>query len=351
MKKDKRNSLTQAIGLAAMAAGLILKLVLKSKSERGEKETPKAPHVRLNVKEYVKSAIILSFLLLFLLGPLSSAKAGWVGFSLLITCGLLIGLGGPWVQDSPLWRIRPLASVLTFGLLTGVVSILVVNFNLDFLGAVVVDRRTWIVLGIIAGTAGGLLAAIFDEGGRISASWWRRLFVIIGGPVMGVLIAGVARLIPADNRMPKGPVTMWLMNGGFMGVPFGASLILGFLGGRRVKPMMMHYIVLWRCLKEISVLLIPFALGYLATIFIFAGYYWWASSLDWDKGIDAQSFGNALYLSVGTITLYTDAAPKAPFTKVIVGIEIIMGLGWLTFVFGTVAGALQKCFLEQKEKS
>jgi hypothetical protein len=350
MNKDKRNSLTQVLGLAAMIAGLVLKLVLKSKSESDKKDAPKERPVKLNVIAYVKSSVVLSILLAILLGPLSSAEAGWVGFSLLMTCGLLIGLSGPWMQDSSHWRKKPLASVLTFGLLMGVVSILVVNINLNFLGAAVVDRWTWVILGVIAGPAGGLIAAIFDEGGPISSSWWRRLVFLFGGPVMGVFIGGIARLIPADNGMPKGPVTIWLMNGGLMGVFFEGSLILGFFGGRRIKPMMMHYVVLWRCLKEISVLLIPFALGYLATVLIFAGYYWWASSLDFDKGIDAHTFGNALYLSLGTITLYTDATPKAPVTKVIVAIEIIVGLGWLTFVFGTVASALQKCFMEQKEK-
>jgi len=331
-----------------MAVGLVLKFMLRDKSESGETCTSKERHVRLNVKEYIKSATILCILLVLFLGPLSFAKARWVGFSLLLVGGLLIGLGGPWVQDQRQWQLKPLSSILTFGLLTGVVSILVVNFNLDFLGAAAVDVSTWLLLGLIAGTAGGLLAAIFDEGGRISTSWWRKLITIFAGPILGIFTAGVARLIPANNRMPKGSVIIWLINGGLMGVAFGITLIAGFAGGRRVKPMMMHYVVLWRCLKEISVLLIPFALGYLTTIFIFAGYYWWVSSLGWDSGIDAQSFGNALYLSVGTITLYTDVEPKEPITKVIVSIEIIMGLGWITFVFGIVAGALQKCFIEQK---
>ncbi|HEX8651048.1 MAG TPA: ion channel [Pyrinomonadaceae bacterium] len=105
-----------------------------------------------------------------------------------------------------------------------------------------------------------------------------------------------------------------------------------------------------RCLKEISVLWISFALGYVATIFIFTGYYWCASRIGLDREIDTRSFGDALYLSVGTITLYTDAVPKSLVTKLIVSVEIIMGLGWITFVFGTVASALQKSSIEEKQK-
>jgi hypothetical protein len=92
-----------------------------------------------------------------------------------------------------------------------------------------------------------------------------------------------------------------------------------------------------------------FALGYFAILFLFACLYGVAWRIDPQSfhGIPANaSFGYFLYFSLETITTlgYATVAPASPTVRILLSIELMLGVGWITVFFAVLIAYLQPRF-------
>ena len=102
-------------------------------------------------------------------------------------------------------------------------------------------------------------------------------------------------------------------------------------------------------LKGMWVPLGGFGLGYFAILFLFACLYGVAWRVDPQsfRGLPPNaSFGYFLYFSLETITTlgYATIAPASPAVRILLSIELMLGVGWITVFFAVVIAYLQPRF-------
>jgi len=92
-----------------------------------------------------------------------------------------------------------------------------------------------------------------------------------------------------------------------------------------------------------------FGLGYFAILFLFACLYgvaWRADPQSFHGLPPDASFGYFLYFSLETITTlgYATIAPASPTVRILLSIELMLGVGWITVFFAVLIAYLQPRF-------
>jgi hypothetical protein len=164
---------------------------------------------------------------------------------------------------------------------------------------------------------------------------------------MGGLAVGLMRFIQA------GPF-QGLVGAGAGALAGGLGSALGpFLGlwlGSWLKSSVEVLEVLKRYLAVMWVPLGGFLLGYLTIVYVFAGLHgtvWRLEPQNSFKNLpEVPSFMDFIYYSVVTAATlgYGDITPLSTLARVLASTEVILGLGWLTVVFGAVIAHLQPEF-------
>jgi hypothetical protein len=139
--------------------------------------------------------------------------------------------------------------------------------------------------------------------------------------------------------------------------PAGLALgtYLGVLTRERLNPTIIVAGNVIPYLREMVVPTIAFVMGYLLIVFLFANFYWFMwlrNAASFNHVPPSASLGSFLYFSLVTMATvgYGDITPNSTLARTVVGIEILVGLGWVTLVFAAVIAYLQPRFKQITKK-
>lgn len=263
----------------------------------------------------VKAILILIALMLFIVTPITFAQGGWQGVAWGVTVGFLNGL---FLKNG----IQGLIIGLTVGLipnldysfaeilLVGFFSAFLVGFGITVSNETELDKRNLFLsslIGLLMGLTIGVTLIIYK-----SLSW--------------ILLIGITSTST-----------------------FG--IVIGALLGYWLRPKILLYSKIWLYLREMAAYLVFFAIGYFALALIFAGWFWsiWKIFPDSFNNVSSNaSFLEFFYFSIVTIVTlgYGDITPKSELARVLVIIETVLGVGWITVIFAAVMSHLQPKFSE-----
>jgi len=143
----------------------------------------------------------------------------------------------------------------------------------------------------------------------------------------------------------------------------GSALVPALFFGRRLKPSLLALHEMWTHLRKVGVVVAGFGLGYFFIAFVFACFFgaaWVRDPTGAFKGLLSPakpSFWDFFYFSTVTITTtgYGEITPASLLTRLLVCIEVVLGVGWMTVVFAAAsslfAQSLQAGKVGQKQGS
>jgi hypothetical protein len=171
--------------------------------------------------------------------------------------------------------------------------------------------------------------------GAESGAWVGGLFGFLHAIVLGKGLLDAAT---------KG--ALWTLGGGLCGAITAQP---GMLAARWLRPRLDIFGDLMPYLRGMWVPLGGFALGYFAILFLFACLFGVAWRVDPQsfRGLPPDaSFGSFLYFSLETITTlgYATIAPVSVTVRILVSIELMLGIGWITVFFAVLIAYLQPRF-------
>ena len=120
------------------------------------------------------------------------------------------------------------------------------------------------------------------------------------------------------------------------------QFLYGLEANRLVNPPLRAILRLVPYTKALGSYLLGFAAGYVVIAIVFSGWYMatWIYDRDPFANIRTEpSFLDFLYFSVVTITTlgYGDIHPLSTRARILACLEVVLGVGWLTIVFGVIA--------------
>ena len=171
--------------------------------------------------------------------------------------------------------------------------------------------------------------------GAESGAWVGGLFGFLHAIVLGKGLLDAAT---------KGVI--WMLGGGICGAITAPP---GLAAARWLRPRLQVFGDLMPYLKGMWVPLGGFGLGYFAILFVFACLYGVAWRVDPQsfRGLPPNaSFGYFLYFSLETISTlgYATVAPASPAVRILLSIELMLGVGWITVFFAVLIAYLQPRF-------
>jgi len=204
--------------------------------------------------------------------------------------------------------------------------------------------RTLVIVAVSAGVAGGaLIGASFGKGANQSTDRALSSSAKTLGASLG-LVAGLGTSLVAASLATPPPLyalIAWPLLGGVaaaLTAPIGRAMGLWF------RPSVAFFDELGPYLREMTIPLAAFAVGYFALTILFGGLYGAAWRLDPHAfaGLPAPpSFWDFVYFSLLTAsTANTDVKAASPLTQMLVSAEVVLGLGWLIAVFAALSAHL-----------
>ena len=171
--------------------------------------------------------------------------------------------------------------------------------------------------------------------GAESGAWVGGLFGFLHAVVLGKGLLDAAT---------KG--VLWTLGGGICGAITAPP---GLVAARWLRPRLQVFGDLMPYLRGMWVPLGGFGLGYFAILFLFACLYgvaWRADPQSFHGLPSDASFGYFLYFSLETITTlgYATIAPASPTVRILLSIELMLGVGWITVFFAVLIAYLQPRF-------
>ena len=171
--------------------------------------------------------------------------------------------------------------------------------------------------------------------GAESGAWVGGLFGFLHAIVLGKGLLDAAT---------KGVI--WMLGGGICGAITAPP---GLVAARWLRPRLQVFGDLMPYLKGMWVPLGGFGLGYFAILFLFACLYGvaWRADPQSFRGLPHNaSFGYFLYFSLETISTldYATIAPASPAVRILLSIELMLGVGWITVFFAVLIAYLQPRF-------
>jgi hypothetical protein len=298
--------------------------------------------LRSNIKKGILFLVGLLAISIFV-GPISFAYSGNTGLFLGILTGFVMFLDEEYLTQP----IKAIFTGIILGVMAGIAAGIIqanppgfglglilgipAGFTVTFLMAVLPNRsiplnfvdalKRSIIIGIYCG--GFLLIAVFGiklyDGVDIVKSYGHRalIFIVLGASLSTIIV-----------------------------------LLLSIYAGKWLRPRLLVFGDLSPYLKAMGIPVFSFTFGYCVIAFLFASYFWAAWKIDPDdsfKGLPTSPvFGDFLYFSIVTIcTLgYGDISPQSGMTKAMAAVEVILGIGWVTVVFGAVVAYLQPHFTD-----
>ncbi len=182
--------------------------------------------------------------------------------------------------------------------------------------------------------------------GAESGAWVGGLFGFLHAIVLGKGLLDAAT---------KG--VLWTFGGGICGAITAPP---GLAAARWLKPRLEIFSDLMPYLRGMWVPLGGFGIGYFAILFVFACLYGvaWRADPQSFRGLPPNaSFGYFLYFSLETISTlgYATVAPASPTVRILLSVELMLGIGWITVFFAVLIAYLQPRFeriaKEQEEKA
>lgn len=224
----------------------------------------------------------------------------------------------------------------------GAVIAVAVGISAGLSAAAAVDAVPIIVTGSI-GCGGVVFFTLLKDAREVTLP--RALMASV---LLGTLFGA---LLGALSATTKGLATGVIVFAGLLTCATVTALA-GIYLGHYLRPRLLLYVDLFHYLYVMTNAAVAFAVGYVAIALLCAGLY----AVDWRAhgghtltNLPAEQpppFGDILYFSLVTIgTLgYGDIAPASGYSKLIVAVELLLGLGWTMVVFTAVIAYLQEPF-------
>jgi hypothetical protein len=324
-----------------------------------------------------------------------------------ITTGICLGLLGTLeaaLPPEPLWRVIDLTS-LAYGFIAG----FIVTSGVEMLFGTTDEERSHLSVTSVAIKNAGLALAAGFSYSAVSTLFEYKLLLVAGALAVGCVILFYLFLLRASWDwflfvMPINQTKTFLVAllslasgwsaGGALGV-VGSIALVGIIGGRTLSlsgafsawggmffsafpiflTMLLGYALgrplggrfggfLHRALDEFSDV-VPylramwwpvggFAAGYIMMVVLFAGFF--AVAQDSVGGLDGlpkgATFLDYFYFSLMTITSlgYGGVEAASAPTRLLVSLEVLIGIGWMVIVFAAVVAYLEGRFSDVRDK-
>jgi hypothetical protein len=214
----------------------------------------------------------------------------------------------------------------------GRIATLVTVFDLLFFAVYWLHHLGFTAAFILWGSAGVVLGSYWGYRWRSSERPW---FIL-------------AAIVWAGFQSWRG-----FKNSGVLGAINGPALIGGIFVGLLLAYLvaqLWHYLrSLWKDLITYGWQYATFIIGYLIIIYVFAGLF----AMEWRTHPgslgpafkqDSESFGHFLYYSLSTASTlgYTEGGPVSRWAKVLISMEVLTGIFWITVVFGHLSDSVKR---------